>query len=227
MLHRASDSDGEWTWDLELGISGVCIGEVLWKQWEWENGGTEPADDCTFLCGNGNAEHHLGTRALCDMCEPLFGCMYVYVCVCMCACACLYMCIYERMYYVCVCVCGWVGARVYICMHLCMYVCVCVCMYVYMRACMSLYVRLHECVCRPRCICVHTHKCIRMMQFILPVVGLFTVDLWLIFGASIVSCPRTIIVCKPFACSFGFYSLHKSVSIYTCISFTVAFIGGF
>jgi hypothetical protein len=26
-----------------------------------EKGGSQPADDCTFLCGNGNASHHLGT----------------------------------------------------------------------------------------------------------------------------------------------------------------------
>jgi hypothetical protein len=27
----------------------------------WENSGSQPADDCTFSYGNGNANHHLGT----------------------------------------------------------------------------------------------------------------------------------------------------------------------
>jgi hypothetical protein len=27
----------------------------------WDKGGTEPADDCTFFCGYGNVDHHLGT----------------------------------------------------------------------------------------------------------------------------------------------------------------------
>jgi hypothetical protein len=27
----------------------------------WDKGGTEPADDYTFLCENGNADHHTGT----------------------------------------------------------------------------------------------------------------------------------------------------------------------
>jgi len=27
----------------------------------WSNGGTKLADNYTFLCGNGNANHHLGT----------------------------------------------------------------------------------------------------------------------------------------------------------------------
>jgi hypothetical protein len=26
-----------------------------------DKGNTEPAEDCTFLCGNGNADHRLGT----------------------------------------------------------------------------------------------------------------------------------------------------------------------
>jgi hypothetical protein len=27
----------------------------------WYRGGTEPASDCTFACGNGNESHELGT----------------------------------------------------------------------------------------------------------------------------------------------------------------------
>jgi hypothetical protein len=28
---------------------------------KWFKGGSKPADDHTFFCGNGNANHHLGT----------------------------------------------------------------------------------------------------------------------------------------------------------------------
>jgi hypothetical protein len=31
----------------------------------WDKGGTEPADDFTFLYRNGNADHHLGTGFFC------------------------------------------------------------------------------------------------------------------------------------------------------------------
>jgi hypothetical protein len=34
-----------------VGVQGV----------RWDKGGTEPADDCTILYGNENADHHLGT----------------------------------------------------------------------------------------------------------------------------------------------------------------------
>jgi len=34
----------------------VGVQEVIWVE-----GGSQPADDYTFFCGNGNANHHLGT----------------------------------------------------------------------------------------------------------------------------------------------------------------------
>jgi hypothetical protein len=34
----------------------VAVQEV-----RWDKGGAEPAGDYTFFCGNGNADHHLGT----------------------------------------------------------------------------------------------------------------------------------------------------------------------
>jgi hypothetical protein len=34
---------------------------VAVKEVRWDEGGSQPADDYTFLYGNGNANHHLGT----------------------------------------------------------------------------------------------------------------------------------------------------------------------
>jgi hypothetical protein len=34
---------------------------VAVQQIKWVEGGGQPADDCTFFYGNGNANHHLGT----------------------------------------------------------------------------------------------------------------------------------------------------------------------
>jgi hypothetical protein len=33
---------------------------VAWYEVRWDKGGNEPAGDCTFFYGNGNANHHLG-----------------------------------------------------------------------------------------------------------------------------------------------------------------------
>jgi hypothetical protein len=35
--------------------------DLVGLQVRWDKGGAEPADDYTFLYGNGNADHHLGT----------------------------------------------------------------------------------------------------------------------------------------------------------------------
>jgi hypothetical protein len=85
MLHRASDMDrffgtvramenGHEIWKLQRQESPGYLKTVSRElakykldlvgvqEVRWDKGGTEPADDYTCFYGNGNADHHLGTR---------------------------------------------------------------------------------------------------------------------------------------------------------------------
>jgi hypothetical protein len=49
---------------LKIGASTLAkqkLGVVALKEARWDKGGSEPADDYTFLYGNGNVNHHSGT----------------------------------------------------------------------------------------------------------------------------------------------------------------------
>jgi endonuclease/exonuclease/phosphatase family metal-dependent hydrolase len=67
-------SHGFGTWNVRSLCSAGClktvasevakcnIDVVATQEVRREKGGSEPADDCTFLYGNGGASHHLGAK---------------------------------------------------------------------------------------------------------------------------------------------------------------------
>jgi hypothetical protein len=60
LLNNLSYKNGHEIWNLECQES-TLVGA---QEAKCDKGGTEPADDCKFFYGNGNANHHLGTGFL-------------------------------------------------------------------------------------------------------------------------------------------------------------------